>query len=177
MSQIVSNCLKDSFYGAKWSGDLSLEDQVSKWPWERFKKSAGANMEVTWGSQRQDTGLSLNLHWESQMDKKVWIMSLRHSSKSHTPATTSNSSLHCPLLSLNSCLGHLATPKMEPHFKILLSALFFTTAAKGNKNSMSSEVIAKLDPVGHREGFYSMGMKMDHQASLSLEKDLASHKN
>ena len=38
--------------GASLSGDLSLEDQVSKWPWEGLKRPAGANMAslgVMWG--------------------------------------------------------------------------------------------------------------------------------
>ena len=126
-----------------------------------------------WGSWDQEARLTLDLNLGFQVDKKVWIKSQMHSSKFHAPATTSSSSLQYPLIPLNSCLCHLATLKMGPHLKILLSVLFFTKAAEGNKHSMSSEVIAKLNPVGHREGFYSMGMKMGHHASLSLEMDLA----
>ena len=101
--------------GASLSGDLSLEDQVSKWPWEGLKRPAGAkiaSLGVMWGSQDQETRLTLDLNLEFQMDKKVWIMSQMHSSKLHAPATTSSSSLQYPLIPLNSCLCHLAILKM-----------------------------------------------------------------
>lgn len=57
--------------------------------------------------------------------------------------------------------------------KVLLGLLVLTKTAGGTSQSLSPEIMAKLNPVAYQNGFYAIGEKIGHQAAFSLETDLS----
>ena len=126
------------------------------------------SLEVIWGQLRQDMGLTGETNWTIWRNKLVSHLLLEYSFQPYVTVSTPFYKLWYPPPPFGKYRGILITAKMKSPINILLSILLFTNGAKGNRELMTKEVIAKLDPVGEKVGYYSMGEKARHQAFLTI---------